>query len=247
MGLIDMSGWIMKEHGVPESRLTVIERASNNKEGRAMWKCRCECGNEIIALGKHLRSGNTKSCGCLQRERTAQSNMNRVGSLVGQRFGKLQVISESGFITHPNGKRSRIYKCLCDCGNYCEIQHQYLAYGDTTSCGCIRSKQEFIAKNYLKQNNYNFKTEYTFNDLLDINELRFDFAIFNQGNKLLCLIEIQGEQHTNRNNGYYSEDIVRHDKMKYNYCFERKIPLYYITYKENTEEKLKEILNELYS
>ena len=27
--LIDMTGWIMKEHGVPDSRLTVVERAEN--------------------------------------------------------------------------------------------------------------------------------------------------------------------------------------------------------------------------
>ena len=72
--------------------LTVIERAPNNKEGRAMWKCKCKCGNEVVVLGKHLRSGNTKSCGCYQKERAAQSNMNRVGSLVGETFGKLKVI-----------------------------------------------------------------------------------------------------------------------------------------------------------
>ena len=55
--------------------LTVIERAPNNKEGRAMWKCKCDCGNEVIVLGKHLRSGNTKSCGCYQKERAIQSNL----------------------------------------------------------------------------------------------------------------------------------------------------------------------------
>ena len=103
--------------------LTVIERAPNNKEGRAMWKCKCKCGNEVVVLGKHLRSGNTKSCGCYQREKAAQSNMDRVGSLVGETFGKLKVISEAGFVTHSSGKRSRLYNCLCDCGNYCQIQH----------------------------------------------------------------------------------------------------------------------------
>jgi len=29
-------------------RLTVIERALNNKQGSAMWLCRCECEKEII-------------------------------------------------------------------------------------------------------------------------------------------------------------------------------------------------------
>lgn len=123
--------------------LTVINRAENDKDGRARWLCKCKCGKEVVVRGKSLRNGNTKSCGCYQKERAAQSNMDRVGSLVGQRFGKLQVIEEAGFITGLNGKRRRLYTCLCDCGNYCQVQHQYLAFGDTTSCGCIRSKGEF--------------------------------------------------------------------------------------------------------
>ena len=63
--------------------LTVISRAENNKEGRAQWLCRCKCGNELIVLGKHLRSGNTKSCGCYQKERAIASNQLRGGDLTG--------------------------------------------------------------------------------------------------------------------------------------------------------------------
>lgn len=36
-----------------------------SKNGRDYWKCLCDCGKEIILMGKHLRNGNTKSCGCL--------------------------------------------------------------------------------------------------------------------------------------------------------------------------------------
>lgn len=32
------------------------------------WKCKCDCGNEKIVSGVNLRSGNTKSCGCLAKE-----------------------------------------------------------------------------------------------------------------------------------------------------------------------------------
>lgn len=45
--------------------LTVIEDAGRDKDGRVLWKCRCDCGNEKIALGKTLRAGLIKSCGCL--------------------------------------------------------------------------------------------------------------------------------------------------------------------------------------
>lgn len=45
--------------------LTVIGFAGKDKNNRALWKCLCDCGNETVVLGKSLRSGNTKSCGCL--------------------------------------------------------------------------------------------------------------------------------------------------------------------------------------
>jgi len=44
-------------------RLTVLEFAENYK-----WLCKCECGKEKIVYGCSLRSGNTKSCGCLNKE-----------------------------------------------------------------------------------------------------------------------------------------------------------------------------------
>lgn len=53
-------------------RLTVIKRAEDyiqkNGHRTVMWLCKCDCGNEIIAQGISLKNGNTKSCGCLQKE-----------------------------------------------------------------------------------------------------------------------------------------------------------------------------------
>lgn len=76
----DMTGWNMWEHGVPDSRLTVLRQAEDrilpNGKHVAQWLCVCNCNkcNEIVSTGKSLKSGNTRSCGCLQKERTAQSN-----------------------------------------------------------------------------------------------------------------------------------------------------------------------------
>ena len=54
-------------------RLTVICRTySPDKNTR--WKCRCICGTECVIAGSHLRSGQTQSCGCLQRERASESS-----------------------------------------------------------------------------------------------------------------------------------------------------------------------------
>lgn len=70
--LIDMIG---KKFG----RLTVIERAENAKNGKTKWKCICECGNCVIVEGRHLRKGETKSCGCYHRERVAKANTKHSG------------------------------------------------------------------------------------------------------------------------------------------------------------------------
>lgn len=51
-------------------RLTVIERAGSDSDGRATWLAECICGNKCIVRGKNLRTGNTTSCGCYSRELT---------------------------------------------------------------------------------------------------------------------------------------------------------------------------------
>lgn len=45
--------------------LTAIEEAGKATNGAIRWRCKCECGNEKIATCSNLRSGSTRSCGCL--------------------------------------------------------------------------------------------------------------------------------------------------------------------------------------
>ena len=53
-------------------RLIVLEKAersfSTSGQSRTMWKCRCDCGNEVVVDDSGLTTGSTQSCGCLQRE-----------------------------------------------------------------------------------------------------------------------------------------------------------------------------------
>ena len=55
-------------------RLLVIEECGRDAHGKALWRCRCECGNEVIVRGSHLRQEHTTSCGCYHRERLAEAN-----------------------------------------------------------------------------------------------------------------------------------------------------------------------------
>ena len=55
-------------------RLVVIKRMDNDEWGRLRWLCKCYCGKEKIIVGQSLRSGATKSCGCLQKEIVSIAN-----------------------------------------------------------------------------------------------------------------------------------------------------------------------------
>src|SRR3990167_5708963 len=52
-------------------RLAVIRQAGH--QGKHLrWRCLCACGNTVITTTNNLRSGGTKSCGCLNREQTRE-------------------------------------------------------------------------------------------------------------------------------------------------------------------------------
>lgn len=55
-------------------RLVVIERAENNTKGNTMWKCLCDCGNEVTIVSYTLKSGRSQSCGCLHNENLSKQN-----------------------------------------------------------------------------------------------------------------------------------------------------------------------------
>lgn len=46
-------------------KLTVID-VKNFEKGHANFLCKCECGNMTVVSSGNLRSGGTKSCGCLR-------------------------------------------------------------------------------------------------------------------------------------------------------------------------------------
>lgn len=55
-------------------RLVAIEMAFK-KNYRSHWRCKCDCGNEIIVDLGNLRSGHTKSCGCYKAEKASETHM----------------------------------------------------------------------------------------------------------------------------------------------------------------------------
>lgn len=111
------------------NKLTAIERAGKDKTGRALWLCKCDCGNMITVNTTDLRAGRRKSCGCLQKERY---------NIIGHRFGKLTVIRRETSGTHAK------FLCRCDCGREVVVRGDSLRSGKTVSCGCAKKSDDKI-------------------------------------------------------------------------------------------------------
>ena len=178
MGKIDMLG---KTFGY----LTVIEETEKRTANRSIiWKCRCKCGNECEVDGYSLRKGNTKSCGCLQKEKVSQMMKEkykkyREENIINQKFDMLTVIKDTGKRTSDE---KAIYLCLCECGRYCERTGNYLIRKNycTKSCGCLTSSGEAKIIQILNQSNILFETQKTFETCIfekSHQYARFDFYI----------------------------------------------------------------------
>lgn len=68
--MVDLTG---KRFG----RLVVLEFVKRDKYYNSYWKCKCDCGNEIVTPASSLRSGHSKSCGCFMREKSKEICIDR--------------------------------------------------------------------------------------------------------------------------------------------------------------------------
>lgn len=68
-----MLDYISAIQGKKFNRLTLLSyHGKKNKNNRPIVNCRCDCGKPVEVLLDGLKSGNTKSCGCLSREKSGQ-------------------------------------------------------------------------------------------------------------------------------------------------------------------------------
>jgi hypothetical protein len=64
-------------------RLKVIESKGVSAHGKSLYRCICDCGEEIIAIVSELKNGHTQSCGCLFRELRAEGVGSKTHGLTG--------------------------------------------------------------------------------------------------------------------------------------------------------------------
>lgn len=109
-----------------EQRLTLIESA-----GHGFWWARCKCGARTKVAARKVRSGNTRSCGCLNEELNRVGRKPKTTALPGSRYGKWTVGEDA--TRDKRGKR-RVH-VVCDCG-FRSVVYAY-SLEEKTSKSCI--------------------------------------------------------------------------------------------------------------
>lgn len=221
-------GKIIDITGQNFGRLTAIHimpKEPNAKDRSYKWLCKCDCGNEVVVSGHNLRRGNTKSCGCLQKEAVKKLHFK---DLTGQKFGKLTVLRVSDKETNNTHTQ---WECQCECGNICIVSSDCLTRGLTQSCGCLKQSIATLKiEQLLQQHNIPFQKEYYIN--YQNSRLFFDYFINQQ-----YIIEYDGGQHFYSTGGWNSPEEFqrRHakDLLKNQYCFENNISLIRLRYNKD--------------
>lgn len=122
-GVMDLAG---QTYGRWKVSHEVARRSTNRR-----WQCVCECGTWKIVYAAGLRTGTSKSCGCLKMEVLHA----QAPDLLGKRFGRLTVIRKGSYY-----RKQMRWLCRCDCGNERLNFSSRLQSGRVRSCGCLSAE-----------------------------------------------------------------------------------------------------------
>jgi len=119
--------------------LKVLRFFDGDSKTNMRWVCQCSCKAKIIKIirGQSLLSGNSKSCGCIRKEKSSKfiikNNLKRRTDLSGEKYGHLLVLQEI-----HRSKNYIQYLCKCDCGNIIKRGRSSLLSNknNNASCGC---------------------------------------------------------------------------------------------------------------
>lgn len=207
----------------------VIERDQHpiSKSHETFWISECQnCGN-IASVRKTDLDKNPNSCNNCKGSFIADAYQ------IGDKYGQLTIIGRGQI------KNNHSYAiCQCNCGNIVEIRVAHLKGQNrhkTISCGCANvSSGELKIRQLLLENNINFQEQYRIKDFSLY--APFDFAIFDNQNNLLKLIEYDGEQHFQAVDFFGGEEQFQlqqeRDKKKNKWCEKNNIKLQRIPYQD---------------
>lgn len=131
-------------------RLQVVGQAEN-KNNRVMWKCKCDCGNEVIKRADNITNMKVASCGCWTKERKSELAL---ADFSGKKFGKLKV---NRLVEVKDG--ISYWECTCDCGNVGIFSSKSLY--KRKSCGCVKNGWKIENKENMLKHGYCFHKAYS--------------------------------------------------------------------------------------
>lgn len=138
---IKIFGKVIDITGQRFNHLVALFPVRSNK--KVKWFCQCDCGNFVVVIASALKNGNTKSCGCLQKEKTTKRWMEyrEANDVIGQKFGRLTVLEYVGI-----NNQEAMYRYSCECGNVVVKSLHSVSSGNTSSCGCLLNELRDITK-----------------------------------------------------------------------------------------------------
>lgn len=205
--------------------------------------------HETFWLSKCLKCGNIASVRKSDLDKNPNSCNNCKGDIIrsykiGDKYGYLTIVDRG----ISKGNHTYV-KVQCDCGSGpFNVRLEHLKgqnHGKTISCGCAsESAGELKIRQELEKWNIIFKTQYRIKEF-NINS-PFDFAIFDKNEKLLALIEYDGEQHFKVVDFFGGEEKFlqqkENDEKKNKWCKENNIKLVRIPCSEYDNITIKNIL-----
>ena len=180
-------------------KLTVVRYVGNSK-----WLCKCSCGSDkdVVTTTTKLKTGHTRSCGCLWHE---PKQVKPLPDIVGTRFGKWTVVSACPHEPNVDIK----WHCKCDCGNEADVFQHNLFSGASTSCGSCgasHSKVELEILDFVNTLGHKFTSN---RNILDGKEI----DIYNDELKLG--IEYNGSVYHASLNAVYTDKSKNYHQQKF--------------------------------
>lgn len=122
--------------------VAVSSLKDTNSNSRSMWKCKCDCGKEIVTSQSNLISGGTVSCGCIRNE----------------------LNHKKGYVLHD----AQMNKCIRDGANVANITGK-LYKNNQTGCKGVnwsKIKNRWVAEITYKKRKYYLCTSVDINDCI---------------------------------------------------------------------------------
>lgn len=123
--------------GEKYGRLTAIRKDSQgSRKAKGKWLFKCDCGNELLCTANRVRSGNTKSCGCLKSEVLSDLGKESIKSLHQQQV--THGMTGSRICRILKNMKTRCYNTKTECFKY------YGGKGITICDEWLNNSQKFI-------------------------------------------------------------------------------------------------------